>query len=376
MFAWLVTIILNESPVMVGVAQLALLFPATLLMLVGGSVADRLGGKSVAVVSQSLAAIPIGVLALFLLFDHLSFQVMIAYAICIGSLQAFVTPARDGMLNAVADGNIQRTVVKVTLIQFLVQMGGFTLAGTADAIGGFIIIATQAVIVLAGAVALGLLPNRQVGTVPLAREPWFTTLFRSIANGFHTVWSNPSMRMVVIQNVAMGICFMGSYVVTIPLLIRELYHGSSRDFSLVNVVNSTGLVVTILLQLILREIRHKGNALLIAHGLGAVILGTASLGFSFPVFLALMFCWGACGGIAMSMSRTIMQEQAPNNQRGSVMSFFSFSFMGAGPLGALLWGYTAEIIGLQMTLFVACVAMFSVTLAILIHAKRRAIRYT
>ncbi len=135
MFAWLVTIVLNESPMMVGVAQLALLFPATLLMLVGGSLSDRLGGKRVAVVSQSLAVFPLGTLAIFLLLDHLSFGVMIAYAIAIGSLQAFVTPARDGMLNSVAQGNIQRTVVKVTLIQFLVQMGGFTLAGTADTIG-------------------------------------------------------------------------------------------------------------------------------------------------------------------------------------------------------------------------------------------------
>ena len=108
MFAWLVTIVLNESPMMVGVAQLALLFPATLLMLVGGSLSDRLGGKRVAVVSQSLAVFPLGTLAIFLLLDHLSFGVMIAYAIAIGSLQAFVTPARDGMLNSVAQGNIQR----------------------------------------------------------------------------------------------------------------------------------------------------------------------------------------------------------------------------------------------------------------------------
>ena len=67
MFAWLVTIVLNESPMMVGVAQLALLFPATLLMLIGGSLADRLGGKKVAVVSQTLAIFPLGSLALVLL---------------------------------------------------------------------------------------------------------------------------------------------------------------------------------------------------------------------------------------------------------------------------------------------------------------------
>ena len=375
MFAWLVTIVLNESPVMVGVAQLALLFPATLLMLVGGSLADRLGGKRVAVVSQTLAVFPLGTLAIFLLLDQLSFGFMIVYAIAIGSLQAFVTPARDGLLNSVAQGNIQRTVVKVTLIQFLVQMGGFTLAGTADAIGGFLIIATQTAIVAGGTLALGRLPHQRETDVRLAAEPWFPALARSIKNGFTTVWSNPSMRMVVIQNVAMGICFMGSYVVTIPLLIRERYDGSSEDLAFVNLVNSAGLVMTILAQLILKEIRHKGNALLLAHGIGALFLAIASLGFDFPFFLTCMVLWGACGGVAMSMSRTIMQEEAPNDQRGSVMSFFSFSFMGAGPIGALLWGFIAEYIGPQIALFVACSMMFVIVLCITSLAKRRGLRF-
>ncbi len=375
MFAWLVTIVLNESPTMVGVAQVALLFPATLLMLIGGSLADRLGGKRVAVVSQSLAVLPLGTLAAFLLFDQLSFGVMIAYAIGIGTLQAFVTPARDGMLNSVAQGNIQRTVVKVTLIQFLVQMGGFTLAGAADTIGGFVIIAIQTCIVMFGTVALSRLPQRRVD-VPLAQEPWFPAIVRSIRNGFDTVWSNPSMRMVVVQNFAMGVCFMGSYVVTIPLLIRERYDGSSDDLAFVNLVNSAGLVLTILAQLILREIRHKGNALLIAHGLGALMLAMASFGFDFPYFLTMMFFWGACGGIAMSMSRTIMQEEAPNDQRGSVMSFFSFSFMGAGPVGALLWGFIAEHIGPQVALFVACAVMFIVVLVIVSYSKRRGVKFS
>ena len=361
---------------MVGVAQLALLFPATLFMLVGGSLADRLGGKPVAVVSQSLAIFPLGTLAVFLLLDNLSFGTMIGYAIAIGSLQAFVTPARDGMLNSVAQGNIQRTVVKVTLIQFLVQMGGFTLAGTADVIGGSVIILTQTLIVACGAIALSRLPQQHTGEVRLAAEPWFPALVRSIRNGFTTVWSNPSMRMVVVQNIAMGICFMGSYVVTIPLLIRERYDGSADDLAIVNLVNSTGLVLTILAQLILREIRHKVNALLLAHGVGALILSLASLGFDFPYFLVLMCLWGACGGVAMSMSRTIMQEEAPNNQRGSVMSFFSFSYMGAGPVGALIWGFIAEYIGPQVALSIACALMFSIVLCFTIYAKRRGVKFS
>ena len=60
----------------------------------------------------------------------------------------------------------------------------------------------------------------------------------------------------------------------------------------------------------------------------------------------------------MTMSRTIMQEQAPDAQRGRVMGFYSFSFMGAGPLGALLSGYLVEQFGAQMALLIAASMMF------------------
>lgn len=77
-----------------------------------------------------------------------------------------------------------------------------------------------------------------------------------------------------------------------------------------------------------------------------------------------IYLWGLCGGVAMSMSRTIMQEQAPDDQRGRVMAFFSFSFMGAGPLGAIGSGYVVEAIGAGATLVVASVSMAFVVLVI------------
>ena len=374
MFAWLVTIVLNESPLLVGVAQLALLLPATLLMLLGGSLADQFGGRRVAVVSQGIAVVPIAMLAIALFFNQLSFGLMIVYALCIGSLQAFVTPARDGLLNTVAQGKIHRTVVKVTLIQFVVQMVGFSFAGTADKIGGFPIVLTQALVVFLGVFALATLP-KHLEQRSTSNAPLISFIVNSITEGFKTVWASPSMRMVMLQNFAMGTCFMGSYVVTIPLIVRERYDGSSDELSFVNLVNSTGLVLTILLQLMVREIRHKGNALLIAHGLGALVLGLGSFNLSFTGFLVIMFCWGSCGGIAMSMSRTIMQEQAPSHQRGSVLSFFSFSFMGAGPVGALVWGFVAGQLSPSIALFIACSMMFVVVMAIIVYSKKSRISF-
>ena len=345
---------------MVATAQVGLLLPAMLFMLIGGVVSDRVGGQRVAVIAQSLAVIPPLYLATTLALDMLTFNTLLIYAVSIGTLQAFVTPARDGLLNHIARGNIQRTVSKATLAQFLVQMIGFSLASQASRIGGVPILLVQAAVVAAGAVALAKMEIPTIEKKP-SMGPWLSSMIKDIAEGARTVWSDVAMRLVIIQNLALGICFMGSYIVTIPILIRDRYAGDSMDLGFVSLFNSTGLVITILtLLLVVRRINRPGLALLLAHGFGALILASGGFELSFSQFVLMIFLWGACGGIAMSMARTIMQEQAPENQRARVMSFFGFSFMGSGPIGALIWGFAIEALGAGPTLTLASLCMLTV----------------
>ena len=48
-----------------------------------------------------------------------------------------------------------------------------------------------------------------------------------------------------------------------------------------------------------------------AQGLGSIVLLTTGLVSNQPLFMFLVFVWGVCGGIAMPMSRTLMQQLAP-----------------------------------------------------------------
>ena len=366
LFAWLVTMALRESPQLVGVAQMAMLMPAMLLMLFAGSVADALGGRRVAMLAQGFAVLPsLGLLAALLL-DALSYPLMLLYAVLMGCAIAFVTPARDGLLNQVAEGRIQRTVVLVSLAQFGVQTVGFLVAGLAGAIGPAPVIAFQAAVLAVGVAAYRRLPAQP----PLrGAGGGLGELARAVAEGCGTVLRSAAMRGVVVQNIAMGLFFMGSYIVSVPLLIREVYAGSSVDLAIVNAANMVGLVTSILWLLAAGDVRRQGRALLLAHALGCVFLAaTGAVAYGSPFGLwALAGCiylWGACGGVAMSMSRTIMQEAAPEGQRGRVMAFFSFSFMGAGPIGALLCGQLVGAVGAPLALMVASAAVMVVIVAV------------
>ncbi|MDB3978613.1 MFS transporter [Pseudomonadales bacterium] len=362
-FAWLVTIILNETPDKVGLAQMAYLLPGTIFILIGGSIADQFGGRKIALIAQCAAASMAAGLAVSMALTSFTYDKFLVFAVCMGCSQAILTPARDGLLPLVADGQIQRRVVQASMIQFGIQMIGFVLASMADTVGAVMMLAVQSIVLSVGAVAYFYL---EVPLVKSARTQtrMLNQLVASIIEGFRSVMASPGMRMVVLQNCAMGVFFMGSYIVTVPLLIREVYNGSSTELSLINAANSLGLFLTIVVLLRVGDIKRQGRALVIAQGFGALVLSLAAIQISFITLMGILFVWGMCGGMAMTMARTIMQEQSDEHQRGRMMGFYAFSFMGSGPIGALLSGYLVAWFGPSTSLAIASLCMFVVVVLV------------
>tara|TARA_B100000900_G_scaffold396480_1_gene395810 strand:- start:9 stop:1217 length:1209 start_codon:yes stop_codon:yes gene_type:complete len=361
-FAWLVTMVLREPAERVGLAQMSLLLPGMLLILIAGVLADRIGQRRQAAWSQLFAGLMPLLLALAVYVQALSFTVMIVYALLMGCASAFLTPARDGLLNHVAGENVQRTVMQASLCQFGFQILGYSFAGLADVVGAESILLVQSVVLLLGVWAY--LQLREVAQSGAAAEHGQQDVLTSLRDGARTVFSNPLMRTVMLQNIAMGCFFMGAFIVGFPLVMRDVFAGSSGDLAVLNALNSLGLVVSIAALLLLGFVARAGRALVFAQALGSVVLLSTGLVNNQPFFMFLVFVWGICGGIAMPMSRTLMQQLAPPAQRARVMSFYAFSFMGAGPIGTLFCGYLANLFGPQQAIVISGVCMLSVLVII------------
>lgn len=359
-FAWLVTIVLHEPAELVGWAQTAILAPGMALILLAGALADRLGADRQALVAQLIAALTPWLLIATLQAGLLSYSVMVIYALLMGTAQAFVTPARDGLLSYVAGSAVQKTVLITSLAQFSFQILGYWLAGFADTVGATQVLVGQSGVLLVGVFAYAMIRRMQI----VKPEKHQQSVLQGVVEGARTVMASRVMRVVVVQNVAMAMFFMGCFIVCFPLVVRDVFNGSSADMATLYAFNSLGLVITILLQLRVGYVRRPGRALLLFQFLGALVLATAGLVDNFVLFTVAVFCWGMCGGIAMPMSRTLMQELAPPEQRSRVMSFYAFSFMGAGPAGTVLNGYLAASFGPQAAIAFCGVAMASVALVI------------
>ena len=368
-FAWLLTIELQSTPTMVGIAQMALLLPGTLLILPGGSLADQIGGRFMAGLGHGLATLAPLLLAGLILTDQLTYGWMLVYALVLGSSQALVTPARDGLLNQVAGGRVQRAVMLASMIQFGTQMFGFLIASATDFTGPVIVLLLQASVLASGIVCFIALrierPEQQKQT---SRNP-LPEMLRGIRQSAATLLRSPPMRAVLVLNCAMGVLFMASYMVTLPILVRDVYAGTATQLSWVNAANSFGLMLTIVVMLLFGDVARRGRALLLSQIVGAFALAAAGLVGSFMSAVLCIFAWGLCGGVAMTMSRTIMQEEAPAEERGRVMAFYYLAFMGSGPVGAVFCGYLTDFVGPQMALIQASGLMLLVSVTVALFSS-------
>jgi MFS family permease len=235
-------------------------------------------------------------------------------------------------------------------------MCGIAIASFAGSVGATPILAAQVIIFAVGVVGFFRIPRSApasaTGTSLVAE------LRRSIAEGYRVVVADSATRVTVLQNLAMSVFFMGAFIVTVPLVVREVYGGSSAELGWTNGAFSLGLISMVAVLSRRGDLAKPGRALISAQAVGAIALSCAGLGFVFPVFVGLIFTWGALGGVAMSMSRTIVQERAPADSRGRVLSFYTLTLMGAGPVGALFNGYLSAWVGPGATLVVVSGLMF------------------
>lgn len=343
-FSWLVVWELGLEAAWVGVAQTASMLPGFALLLLGGASADRYDPRRLLMLLHLLAAAPPALLALTWASGRLTLGAVLIFALAMGTLGAFVVPARDALLSQVAGREMLRAVTGMTATQFGAQAVGSLLAGTARWLGVAAMLLAQSLLLALGCWAAARLPASDD-----ARASAAPARLRDLTLGLRTVASDPGLRGIAICLAGVGLFFIGPFFVSLPLLVHEHYRGDVGNLSVVLMMFPVGTIVGSLV-LRARGVERKGRAALIALSCGATILGSMGLGLPFPGLLAATLCWGLAGAVFLNCSRTLFQEAAPPALRGRVLSIFQLCLLGAAPLGSLGAGVCNGWIGPLATL--------------------------
>ncbi len=335
---------LTGSVVLLGMIGFAGQIPVFFIAPFGGAIADRFNRRKILVITQSIAMLTAFVLAVLTLTGNIQVWHLFVLAVCFGLANAFDIPtrqafvsdmvAREDLLNAIALNSSMFNGARIV---------GPAIAGILVASVGegwcFFGNAVSYIAVISGILLMKI--------TPVVRERKGSTL-SNIAEGFSFVAKTPPIRGLLLL---LGlISLMGMpYAVLMPIFAKEILGGGSQTLGLLMGASGAGALVAALILASRKEVFGLGRWVAFA----SVGFGIALILFSFSTYfwlsLILLVPVGFSMMTQMSSSNTLIQAMIPDELRGRVMSVYSMMFMGMAPLGALLAGTLAGIIGAPET---------------------------
>ena len=377
LFPYLVRVILQEDEIRFGLAQMCLQLPTVLLILVGGFVADRSDTRRTVMLGCAASGLAFAVLGAFLTVGQLTYGLVIGYALSIGTIGAFVGPARDSLLSRVAPGGVHQAVTFASLAQFGAQIVGMGIATLAPLLGIPALLFGQGGLMVAAAAAATRIRPRPAGTHRIREGGVLSFMAGEIGGGFRAAIASPVILPVIICATGMGICFMGAFAVLLPLIVQSYFPahltGHARTeiaqaLGIFNLLFWLGSMISAMALARLGHVRRKGIVYLCALTLGGLVLVACSIAMPFWLLCGLNFVWGLGGGVAMTLGRGLVQHYAPPDKLARVLAIFTLGLMGGAPAGAVFYGVLAHAIGpraailfpgMLMLVIVAGVATFS-----------------
>jgi len=356
LFPWLIAVYLQESPIKVGIAQMAGPLPMLFLVLFGGWLGDRVDQRRLSVLLASLLAVPPLIVAVFFYVDVVTYELLLCWVVLVGSFGAFAQPARDAMLNRVAGENVQGVVTLVIGVQFGVQIVGFAIGSSADVVGPIGALCFMSFFMMCCAVTTHRLPAMPVEPSDTQDE----SPLENIKAGLLVAWQSEKIRPAIILIFGIGLFFASSYMVILPLMVRDIFDGGASGIAMAYAANMLGTCTIIFFVMRRGGVARPGRALILGGVFSSLVVSCLYFELSELMFYGVIYVWGMCGGISMTLSRAIVQEASPPTHRARILSVFMLGMMGGMPIGSAIIGVLVEYMGVRNAVLVPGLGMLLV----------------
>ena len=340
--SWLVYT-LTDSPFLLGLTAFLNGAPILLLSLFGGVAADRMDRRKILAVSQYVQMLAAIILAVLLWFDVIEVWHIMAAALMNGLGQAFGGPAYQALIPSLVDKKDLPNAVALMSIQFnLASVIGRLIGGLVfAAVGAAACFAINAITFVPVIVVLYFI---RISFIPKKAE---VDVWQSLKDGVGYVFRDGALSSLMV--LSLGTAFLAIPMMTLlPVFARETFQLGAQGYSLMGAVFGAGAVLGALFVAWLGNMPNEGRrALLMQLALGAAMVAFALSG---NLWVALFFAFLTGGAVlgVFAMINSLVQQRAPDELRGRIMSVQNTAFRGAMPLGNLAAGSLAVSLGAPM----------------------------
>lgn len=347
------------TPVEVGAVVAAVSIPRIVLLLVGGTLADQMDARLLAVWSDigrvaALAATVAVVLAVDLQIWHL-----VVIGVVVGALDGFFAPAIGAMPALIAPANLMgrvggmRTVVQRVALLLAGPLAGGAIAWAGD-VAGF---ATAAALFGLSVIFLLLIkPPRALTTPPTDPPPVEgqipkpsppPSFVADLTGGFAVLRQHRVVAWLLVVAAALNLGFAGPINAGLPLLADQQLWGASGAGLLLGAFGfgaaGTGLTIAAL-----RHVPHAGAVMLTALTVMGAAIAAFALPTTLPAALTIAVVLGLASGTVGSILHSTLLTTTPAAALGRVMALLALTLEGAFPISTILTGLTTQTYGTDL----------------------------
>jgi MFS family permease len=335
------------------------------LLLVGGVWADRLPRHQVMVASNLVSGASQAAAAALLLTGQARVWHLAALAVVNGSSSAFFFPASTGIVpQTVPAAMLQQANATLRL-----AMNGTNIAGAA--VGGLVVAAANPGVAIACDAVSYALAAAAIAAMHLPRGLRIegSTVLHELRAGWRDFWSRPWLWAIVLQFGIVNAAQTGAENVLGPKVANE-HLGGAAAWGSVLTAQTVGFVLCGVLMLHWRPRRMLRVATYSVFSLALVLLALAEP-LPLPLVVAAAFASGVGIEVFGVLWDTTVQQEIPQEMLSRVSSYDALGSFVLMPLGYVVAGPVAAVIGIRPSFYAAAGLVVGATLLVLLSREVR-----
>jgi len=352
--AWLIHTRMHD-PFYLGLRAFAADAPLLTFMLLGGAVADRVDRRRILLISNILQMVLAAALGLLYATGHLGIIPILVIAALTGLTQSQSAPTYQAVITSLVPPRQIPNAVALNSLQFnLSRAIGPAIAGLLLARAGTgACFAVNAISFLAVIVAV---TQIELPSAPAPKG----TLGESLRAGLRHVAHDPLLSSLTLLGAA-GALLAFPLITYLPVIAGDVLKTGVGGFSALLSSFGAGAIAGAVTTAHRGHVPRRGRTMLAALLVYGVTVTAAMASRVQILSMALLFVAGASLVTAFSTLNSLVQENAPGDLKGRVLSIYGLAFRSGTPLGALIAGALVRSLGAPPVLgaFAALLALLA-----------------
>ena len=334
---------LTGSAVALGINAALQFLPMLIFGAWAGALSDRYNRQRTTIITQTLLALQAITLGICDLTGIINVPIVFVLTGALGLVAAIDNPARRGLVTQLVPEEDMSNAISLNVA----VMTGSRIFGPALAAALVGPLGTGWLFIINGISYTTML----YGVTGLRKSEMFLPPLRPaggtpVRDGLRFVRQNKRLLILFIVFTVVS-TFTFNYGVSLPKLADKEW-GDPKYYGWVLAVTSAGSMVGALLTARLRQVSYKWVAT------NVILTAFANIGMGWSPNVWIAFAWaiplGGGGAAIITATNSIIQNEAPSDMRGRMLSLTAVAYLGSTPIGGPITGWIADAVSVQWSL--------------------------